>query len=119
MTGGNGSGSRRRHGTCSVSTTASTRWPPGSWSESFLDYLSRRDEESAPWREGGGALSTVVALSADEARALKQQWRELIAPFITRTEDHQYRPQLGQRFVRYFHAATPLPAIDLTETPDD
>jgi DNA-binding transcriptional ArsR family regulator len=87
--------------------------------QAFLDYLSRRDEEPAPWREGGGALSTVVALSADEAHALKQQWRELIAPYITRTEDHQYRPQPGQRLVRYFHAAAPLPAIDLTEAPDD
>lgn len=81
--------------------------------QTAIDYLARRGEETMRWREGGGGIASVVALSADEAVELKNKWRELIAPYIARTEASGYQPGPGQRFFRHFMAATPLPSIDM------
>jgi hypothetical protein len=51
----------------------------------------------------------MAVLSPDEAAAIKEKWIALLAPYIARgrTDGLQVRP--GQRHVRYFMAATPLP----------
>jgi DNA-binding transcriptional ArsR family regulator len=75
-----------------------------------LQYLDRRAAEPGPWRSAAGGLGTTLPMTADEAAEVKQGWTALLAPYEARAAASDYRLRPGQRYVRYFLAATPLPA---------
>ncbi|MEV0746944.1 helix-turn-helix domain-containing protein [Streptomyces sp. NBC_00184] len=81
--------------------------------QAILDHVGRRDAGSVNWRQKAGVMVTAVALlSADEAAELREQWKALLAPYVARTEKDSADRLPGQRHVRYFMAATPLPAFE-------
>ncbi len=49
----------------------------------------------------------MAMLSPDDAAAIKKKWMALLAPYTAQADGRQLQP--GQRHVRYFMAATPLP----------
>ncbi|WP_051969204.1 winged helix-turn-helix domain-containing protein [Kitasatospora azatica] len=81
----------------------------------ILDFAEREDEQSAQWRVKAGMVTALAVLSAEEAAELRAQWQALLAPYVARTQADGVEgvegddPQTGQRAVRYFMAATPLP----------
>jgi DNA-binding transcriptional ArsR family regulator len=79
----------------------------------ILDYSQRPDGASPEWRHKAGIVTTMAVLSPDEAADLKEKWIALIAPYTAAARDDdpdpQSEPRAGQRHVRYFMAATPLP----------
>jgi DNA-binding transcriptional ArsR family regulator len=77
--------------------------------QAILDYSLRRDGAEPGWQRKAGIVTAMAVLSPDEAAAIKEKWIALLAPYIARgrTDGLQVRP--GQRHVRYFMAATPLP----------
>jgi DNA-binding transcriptional ArsR family regulator len=74
--------------------------------QAILDYLHRPDDASPEGRQGS-IVTALAVLSPDEAAALKEKWVALLAPYTVRTDGHQPLP--GQRPVRYFMSAIPLP----------
>ena len=78
----------------------------------ILEYSQRPDGADTEWRHKAGIVTGMAVLSPDEAGALKEQWIALLAPYVAaaRAEGSQIQP--GQRHVRYFMAATPLPEPD-------
>jgi len=79
----------------------------------LLAYVDAAQAEPDTWRAAFGSRGTTVALTAAEAADLKARWRELVAPFEERMLTGDFELSDGQRVVRYFMAATPLPT-----TPD-
>jgi DNA-binding transcriptional ArsR family regulator len=80
--------------------------------QAILDYSQRPDGASPEWQGKAGIVTTMAVLSPDEAADLKEKWIALIAPYTTAAQadgDPEPEPRLGQRHVRYFMAATPLP----------
>jgi len=81
--------------------------------QAILDYSQRPDGASPEWRHKAGIVTMMAVLSPDEAAGLKEKWIALIAPYTAaaRAGDPapQPEPRAGQRHVRYFMAATPLP----------
>jgi DNA-binding transcriptional ArsR family regulator len=75
-----------------------------------LQYLDHIAAEPEHWRSAAGGLATTLPMTADEAAEVKKGWQALLAPYEARAEANDFRPQSGQRYVRYFLAATPLPA---------
>ncbi|MFI6960381.1 helix-turn-helix domain-containing protein [Streptomyces sp. NPDC050149] len=81
--------------------------------QAILDHARRQDPGSVSWRQKAGVMVTAVAvLSADEAAELREQWKALLAPYVARTEEGGADRSPGQRHVRYFMAATPLPDFE-------
>jgi DNA-binding transcriptional ArsR family regulator len=83
-----------------------------------IEYLQRRDDEPTQWREAGGGIATTLALTVAEAAELKKAWRSLLAPYEERAAATELRLGAGQRYVRLFWTATPLPT-DLEGDSDD
>ena len=80
--------------------------------QAIVDYSQRPDGASPEWQGKAGIVTTMAVLSPDEAADLKEKWIALIAPYTTAAQadgDPEPGPRLGQRHVRYFMAATPLP----------
>jgi DNA-binding transcriptional ArsR family regulator len=77
--------------------------------QAILDYSLRPAGADPQWQRKAGIVSAMAVLSPDEAAAIKEKWFGLLAPYIasTRTDGRGIQP--GQRHVRYFMAATPLP----------
>jgi len=65
-------------------------------------YVDREQDESPEWRDGLGLTSAVATLTAEEAADLAAKWRELLEPYVKRTENAE------ARHVRIFVAMTPL-----------
>jgi DNA-binding transcriptional ArsR family regulator len=76
--------------------------------QAILDYSQRPNGASPEWQHKAGIVTMMAVLSPDDAADLKEKWIALIAPYTAaaRADGH---PQPGQRYVRYFMAATPLP----------
>jgi hypothetical protein len=87
--------------------------------QGILDYLDRRDGESPDWRNKAGIVTAVAVLSADDAAELRDRWQALLEPYVARTEAGGAPLQPGQRYVRYFVAATPLPDLDSEDSDDE
>jgi len=79
--------------------------------QAILDHADRQDAESVDWRRRAGMVSAVAVVTADEAAELREQWKALLAPYLARTANGADR-RPGQRHVRYFMAATPLPDFE-------
>jgi DNA-binding transcriptional ArsR family regulator len=81
--------------------------------QAILDYSQRPEGASPEWQRKAGIVTTMAVLSPDEAAALKEKWIELLAPYAAAARADgalpNPGPQPGQRHVRYFMAATPLP----------
>ena len=86
--------------------------------QAVLDYSRRPDGADPEWQRKAGIVSAMAMLSPDDAAAIKEKWIALLTPYITRAraEDSQLQP--GQRYVRYFMAATPLPEREPTDSED-
>jgi hypothetical protein len=56
----------------------------------------------------------MAVLSPDDAAAIKEKWMALLAPYTAGASGRQLQP--GQRHVRYFMAATPLPEPESDDT---
>jgi DNA-binding transcriptional ArsR family regulator len=80
--------------------------------QAILDYAERQGRESPAWRDKAAIVTAVAVLSADEVTEIKEKWKALLEPYIARTEAGSSQLQPGQRHVRYFMAATPLPDLD-------
>ncbi|GIF50812.1 DNA-binding transcriptional ArsR family regulator [Asanoa ferruginea] len=75
----------------------------------ILDYLERKDDES-PALPKAGIMTALAVVSADDVAEIREKWKALLEPYLARTEASSHlRP--GQRHVRYFLAATPLPDL--------
>jgi DNA-binding transcriptional ArsR family regulator len=86
--------------------------------QAILDYSLRPDGASREWQRKAGIVTGMAVLSPDEAAAIKEQWIALLAPYIAgaRADDGQVQP--GQRHVRYFMAATPMPDPEPEDSED-
>jgi hypothetical protein len=54
----------------------------------------------------------MAVISPDDAAEIREKWLALIAPYIAAARASGLQLQPGQRPVRYFMAATPLPDPD-------
>ena len=77
--------------------------------QAILDYSRRPDGASPEWQHKAGIVTAMAVLSPDEAAAIKAKWIALLEPYINSTQAGGRQLQAGQRHVRYFMAATPLP----------
>jgi DNA-binding transcriptional ArsR family regulator len=90
--------------------------------QAILDYSRRPDRAGPEWQHKAGIVTGMAVLSPDDAAAIKEQWIALLAPYIARARAGGPQLQPGQRHVRYFMAATPLPEPEPAEgenPPDD
>ena len=78
--------------------------------QAILDYSRRPDGADSDWQRKAGIVAAMAVLSPEDAAAIKEQWIALLAPYIARASAAGPELQPGQRHVRYFMAATPLPA---------
>jgi DNA-binding transcriptional ArsR family regulator len=77
--------------------------------QAILDYSQRPDGADPHWQRKAGIVSAMAVLSPDEAAGIKEKWFALLAPYIASAKTDAPAVQPGQRHVRYFMAATPLP----------
>jgi DNA-binding transcriptional ArsR family regulator len=89
-----------------------------------LDWVDHKDAESAEWRGQATIVSAIAILSVEEAAELKARMKDLIEPYLARAEAGagpaddsgdaaaERLLQPGQRAVRFFMAATPLPLLE-------
>lgn len=85
--------------------------------QAILDFVDRDDDDTT-WRPHAGIATALALVTAEEAAQLKEQWLALLAPYLAGTQAIADARQPGQRFVRYFLAATPLPDHQAGETDD-
>jgi hypothetical protein len=86
--------------------------------QAILDYSLRPDGASPEWQHRAGIVTGMAVLSPDEAAAIKEQWIALLAPYIARARADDRQVQRGQRHVRYFMAATPMPEPEPEDSED-
>jgi hypothetical protein len=77
--------------------------------QAILDYSVRPDGASPEWQHKAGIVTAMAVLSPDDAAAIKEKWIALLAPYIASAQADGPHVQPGQRPVRYFMAATPMP----------
>ena len=77
--------------------------------QAILEYSQRRDSTDPKWQHRAGIVTGMAVLSPEEAAAVKEQWIALLAPRVASAAVDRSQLQPGQRHVRYFMAATPLP----------
>jgi DNA-binding transcriptional ArsR family regulator len=80
--------------------------------QAILDYSERPDGASAAWQHKAGIVTAMAVISPDDAAEIKEKWLALLAPYIAAARASGPQLQPGQRPVRYFMAATPLPDPD-------
>jgi DNA-binding transcriptional ArsR family regulator len=82
--------------------------------QAILDYSEAGADPG--WEHKAGIVTTMAVVSPDEAAEIKERWIALLAPYITRAQAGGPEGGPGQRHVRYFMAATPLPETGSAET---
>ncbi len=87
--------------------------------QEILDYAGRQDGGEPGWAGAAGIMSGVAVMSAQEAADLREKWKALLEPYFARAVGSGLRLGPGQRYVRYFMAGTPLPALDQEDGSDD
>jgi DNA-binding transcriptional ArsR family regulator len=85
--------------------------------QAILEYSRRPDGTYPEWQHKAGIVAGLAVLSPDEAAAVKEQWIALLAPYVAAAEAEGSHLEPGQRHVRYFMAATPLPEPRLSRRP--
>src|SRR5215472_6206639 len=86
--------------------------------QAILDYSRRPDGASPEWQHKAGIVTAMAVLSPDEAAAIKAKWIALLEPYIYSNQADGRQLQAGQRHVRYFMAATPLPEPEQNQEND-
>jgi len=86
--------------------------------QAILDYSRRPDGADPEWQHKAGIVSAMAVLSPDDAAAIKEKWIALLMPYITGAPAEGPQLQPGQRHVRYFMAATPLPEREPRDSED-
>ncbi|PYC60993.1 hypothetical protein C7C46_33845, partial [Streptomyces tateyamensis] len=51
-----------------------------------LDHTDQVAQEGPEWQAGAGVLSALVLLTPAEAAGLRERFKELLAPYLARTE---------------------------------
>jgi DNA-binding transcriptional ArsR family regulator len=90
--------------------------------QAILNYAERQDDETPAGRHQPSIVTAVAVMTADDAAEIKEKWKALIEPYVARTQASNLQLQPGQRYVRYFMAATPIPDLDPEDSenePDD
>jgi DNA-binding transcriptional ArsR family regulator len=87
--------------------------------QEILDYGRSASADSPDWQGTGSLAGGVALVSAAEAAAIKTKWKELLEPYFARAVGSGLRLRPGQRYVRYFMAGTPLPALDSKDAVHD
>jgi DNA-binding transcriptional ArsR family regulator len=87
--------------------------------QAILDYSRRPDGADPEWQHKAGIVSAMALLSPDDAAAIKQKWIALVEPYIARARAEDTQPHPGQRHVRYFMAATPLPEPESRDSEEE
>ena len=87
--------------------------------ERVMAYLERRGAESAEWRRADVLTTATLPLSAADLAEVKARWNEVLAPYLARTQADDAQLQPGQRHVRFFLAASPLPDLTSGESDDE
>ena len=77
----------------------------------ILDWIEPAPGESADWREASSTLSATVPLTAQDLAEIKERWIDVLAPYIAAAEAAGGELAPGQRHVRFFSAASPLPEL--------
>jgi DNA-binding transcriptional ArsR family regulator len=77
--------------------------------QAILEYSQRQDGTEPEWQRKAGIVSGMAVLSPEEAAAVKEQWIAILKPYVAAAGADRSQLQPGQRHVRYFMAATPLP----------
>jgi hypothetical protein len=93
--------------------------------QAILNYAEReddakREDDATPagqhqvpaGRPQPSIVTAVTVMTADDAAEIKEKWKALIEPYVARTQASNLQLQPGQRYVRYFMAATPIPDLD-------
>jgi DNA-binding transcriptional ArsR family regulator len=80
--------------------------------QAILNYAELQDDETQAGRHQPSIVTAVAVLSADDADEIKEKWKALIEPYVARAGAGNLQLQPGQRYVRYFMAATPIPDLD-------
>jgi hypothetical protein len=83
--------------------------------QAILEYSQRPEGTYGEWLHKAGIVTVMAALSPDDAAAVKEKWIALLAPYVASAEAEGSQLQPGQRHVRYFMAATPLPEPDIED----
>jgi DNA-binding transcriptional ArsR family regulator len=79
----------------------------------ILDYVERAPDEDEPWRTAATTTTgATLPLTAQDVEAIRQGWREVLEPYIAAALARGGVLHPGQRYVRIFQAAFPLPGID-------
>jgi len=86
--------------------------------QAIIDYSRRPDGADPEWQHKAGIVSAMAVLSPDDAAAIKEKWITLLTPYISRARTEGSQLQPGQRHVRYFMAATPLPEREPRDSED-
>ncbi|MFC1415700.1 winged helix-turn-helix domain-containing protein [Streptacidiphilus cavernicola] len=79
----------------------------------IIDYVERAADEPADWRAASSTMSATIPMTAEQLAAVKQSWLDVLAPHIAAFEASGGELRPGQRFVRFFTAAAPLPDLNL------
>jgi len=77
----------------------------------ILDSIERTPDEPADWREASSTLSATIPLTAQDLAEIKESWIEVLAPYIAAAEAAGGQLAPGQRHVRFFSVASPLPEL--------
>lgn len=77
--------------------------------QAILDYSERPDGASPEWQHKAGIVAGMAVISPEDAADIKGKWIALLAPYVARAHASGHQLEPGQRHVRYFMAATPLP----------
>ena len=82
--------------------------------ERMLDYVERAPAEDGRWRVAATTTTgATLPLTAEDVEAIRLVWRDVLEPYIAAAMTDGGALKTGQRYVRFFQAAFPLPDIDL------
>ncbi|WP_329319705.1 ArsR/SmtB family transcription factor [Streptomyces sp. NBC_01262] len=87
--------------------------------ERILDYLQQGPGEPVEWRHAAIHSAATVPLTTTDLADIKEQWSQVLAPYLAKADANGARLQPGQRFVRFFLAASPLPDLDLGDSENE
>jgi DNA-binding transcriptional ArsR family regulator len=75
----------------------------------ILDYSQRPGRSRERWRHKAGIVASMAIVTPEDVAQIKEQWIQLLAPYVARARAAGPELAPGQHPVRYFMAATPLP----------
>ena len=78
----------------------------------ILEWLDTDRAEPAEWREASLLSGATLPLTPRDLHAIKQGLWQVLEPYLARAEDGGAPLRPGERHVRLFMAANPLPDLD-------